>query len=277
MKKLDPRVTPARADLAAAELKDIVDAARFVEGRVFTVARGLGNLRVSPDTGARLETQLLYGEIFTVYDEANGWAWGQAATDNYVGYIRADCLTPGSKEATHRVTALSTPLLAGADPSAPTLDLLPLNARVVADEKARFVNVGGGFVFAGHLARLAETTSDWVAVAERFVDAPYVWGGKSIAGIDCSGLLQVSLQAAGRNSPRDTDMIEAALGSEITKGDALRRGDLVFWRRHVGVMRDAETLLHANAFFMAVTSEKLTEAVDRIARTDGPVRIVKRL
>ncbi len=277
MKKFDSRVTPARADLAAAELRGVVDAPRFATGRVLTVTRGIADLRVRPDARAQLETQVLYGEIFIAYDEDNGWAWGQAATDNYVGYVRADCLTLGATEATHRVTAISTPLLAGADPSAPTLDLLPLNARVVANDSARFVNAGAGFVFAGHLAPLAETAPDWVAVAERFVDVPYVWGGKAIAGIDCSGLLQTSLQAAGKNAPRDTDMMEAALGSEIAKGETLRRGDLVFWRRHVGVMRDAETLLHANAFFMAVTSEPLTVATDRIARTDGPVRMVKRL
>jgi cell wall-associated NlpC family hydrolase len=278
----EPRLTPARADVAAASLKGIIQAPRYAEGHTRKIARGFAGLRKAPDDSAGLHTQLLFGDRFTVYDEQHGWTWGQAERDSYVGYLRADALTEDAASPTHWVTALGTPLLSGAQVRTAAREILPMNAQVtVVESDGRFARLAeGGYVFGGHLAPLSEHPGDWVGVAERYVGAPYVWGGKSAAGIDCSGLIQNALQAAGMAAPRDTDMMEAALGVSVPfAGDlgGLARGDLIFWQGHVGVMQDGDRLLHANAWFMDVTSERLADAAERILRMEGPIRSVKRL
>jgi hypothetical protein len=271
----DKRVTPARADLAAAHLKGQVDAPRFVEGEKFSVCVGRAALRARPSHDAAQDTELLHGEIFTVYDRANGWAWGQAASDLYVGYIQEQELgAPFVVGA--RVSALLAPVFAAADLKTPVRDLLPLNAAVpVLDRDGDYVRIGDrDWLHARHLA--PHTERDFVAVAGLFVGTPYVWGGKSVCGLDCSGLIQIALQAVGKAAPRDTDMMEKALGEAASRTD-LRRGDLVFWKGHMGVMLDAENLLHANAFHMQVAIEPLSDASARIDKIAGPVTSLKRL
>jgi len=271
---VDKRVTPARSDLAAAHLKGMVDAPRYAEGEKFSVCIGRASLRVRPGDDAAQDSELLFGEIFTVYDSIQGWAWGQAANDLYVGYLRQDALAkPFKTEA--RVSALMAPVFSAADLKTPVRDLLPLNAAVPVDGlEGDYVNIGQGFVHRQHLA--AETQKDFVAIAERFLGVPYIWGGKTAAGLDCSGLIQTALQAVGKAAPRDTDMMEKALGESIALSN-VRRGDLVFWKGHMGVMLDEAKLLHANAFHMVVAIEPLTEAVTRIEKSAGPVTSVKRL
>lgn len=270
----DKRVTPARPDLAAAHLKGIVDAPRYAEGEKFSVCIGRASLRVRPSDDAAQDSELLFGESFTVYDSAQGWAWGQAANDLYVGYIRMQALaTPFKTEA--RVSALLAPVFAAADLKTPVRDLLPLNAAVpVQAREGDYANIGPGFVHRQHLA--SETSKDFVAIAERFLGAPYVWGGKTAVGLDCSGLIQTALQAVGKAAPRDTDMMEKALGEAVAISGA-KRGDLIFWKGHMGVMLDASRLLHANAFHMAVAVEPLAEAIARIEKIAGPVTSVRRL
>jgi len=281
----DKRLTPARPDLAAAHLKGVVDAPRYAEGEKFSIGAGRASLRVRPSDDAAQDSELLFGEIFTVYDSAQGWAWGQAANDLYVGYLRQDALArPFETQA--RVSALMAPVFAAADLKTPVRDLLPLNAAVpVLAREGDYANVGPGFVHRQHL--VAEAQKDFVAIAERFLGAPYVWGGKTAAGLDCSGLVQTALQAVGKAAPRDTDMMEKTLGdtialSDLRRGDLppapqLRRGDIIFWKGHMGVMLDETRLLHANAFHMAVTIEPLAEAVARIEKIAGPVTSIKRL
>jgi hypothetical protein len=270
----DKRVTPARPDLAAAHLKDVVDAPRYAEGEKLSVRVGRASLRVRPGDDAAQDSELLFGEIFTVYDSARGWAWGQAANDLYVGYVRQDCLTKPFKTQT-RVSALMAPVFSAADLKTPVRDLLPLNAAVpVLAREGDYVNVGAGFVHQQHLG--AETQRDFVTIAERFLGVSYVWGGKTAAGLDCSGLIQAALQAVGKAAPRDTDMMEKALGEGIAISD-VRRGDLIFWKGHMGVMLDESRLLHANAFHMVVAIEPLLEAVARIEKIAGPVTSIKRL
>jgi hypothetical protein len=274
---MDKRTTPARADLAAAHLEGQVQAARFVPGEDQCVIAGVTALRAEPSDEAGQETQLLFGERFTVYDVFEGWAWGQAARDGYVGYVQAETLdAPFTPDA--RVTVLSTPVLARPDVKSPLHGVLPLGAVVPQLwREGDYVQVDqDAFVYAPHLTALDHTENDFVAVAERFVGAPYVWGGKTVSGLDCSGLIQVALQAAGRDCPRDTDMQQAFFTQDAPR-QALQRGDLVFWTGHVGVMLDASRLLHANAFHMLVAIEPLEQAVTRIGQTAGPVTAIKRL
>lgn len=282
MSEYDRRTTPARPDLAAAHLEGKVEAERFAHGRVAHAARGIVGLRAAPHDDASLDTQLVYGERFTIYEVEKGWAWGQAEQDSYVGYVRAEALAGDGAEPTHRVTALSTPLLPGPTVMRSPRDMLPMNAKVAVagaeDNFARTVN--GEYVFMGHLAVLSARAPDWVSVAERFVGAPYVWGGKTSAGIDCSGLVQTALEAASVLAPRDADMMEKALGGPVgiaSDLSGLRRGDIVFWKDHVGVMLDDKRLLHANSFHMQVTVEPLTGAIARILARGDAITAIKRL
>jgi hypothetical protein len=277
----DRRLTPARADLAAAHLKGTVDAPRYAEGRKMSVCVGRASLRVRPAADAAQDSELFHGESFIVYDSADGWAWGQAENDLYVGYLRQDQLCPHIPTAA-RVSALLAPVFPAPDLKTPVRDLLPMGAMVpVLVAGGDYAKIGENeFLHRRHLA--PESEKDFVAVAERFLGVPYVWGGRSAAGLDCSGLVQVSLQAVGKAAPRDTDMMEQALGENIMHGDLplasqLRRGDLIFWKGHMGVMLDAARLLHANAFHMAVAIEPLADAVARIEKIAGPVTSVRRL
>jgi cell wall-associated NlpC family hydrolase len=133
-----------------------------------------------------------------------------------------------------------------------------------------------GYLPARHLAPLDRVEPDFVAVAERFLGTPYLWGGKTNNGVDCSGLVQVALAACGMPCPRDSDMQERALGAPVALADS-RRGDLLFWKGHVAIVRDAATLLHANAFHMMVAVEPIAEALARIEAAGSPVTSVKRL
>ncbi|MBN9588735.1 MAG: C40 family peptidase [Alphaproteobacteria bacterium] len=272
----DKRVTPARLDLAASFLKDKVQAERYADGQAFISTRGHTPLRACPESYAAQETELLFGELFTVYEQKDGWAWGQIASDGYVGYLHALTLE-APVIATHRVSVPATPVLVRCDAKAASLQLLPMNAQVRVERViGDFCETNAGFVFTKHLVPLGSHESDFTAVAERFVGAPYVWGGKTFAGLDCSGLVQTSLAACGVSAPRDTDMMERALGTPVAIADA-RRGDLVFWKGHMGIVLDGARFLHANAFHMQVTLEPLAEALARNEKFCGPLTSVKRL
>lgn len=277
---LDPRLTPARSDLAAAFLRGKVDAPKYVEGVAYQVSAGVVSIRAEPRGDAMQETQALFGEVFTIYDEREGWGWGQAARDGYVGYVDMAALSAPPIAPTHRVSALRTYVFSGPSIKSAPHFLLSLTAEVTVEEDdgklARIAR--GGYVPSRHLRPIDQTAKDWVAEAERFLHAPYQWGGKESLGLDCSGLIQSSMVAAGLPCPRDSDMQEAALGHAVAFDfNGLQRGDLVFWKGHVGVMVDAQNLLHANAFHMATALEPLRETVARLEPLVGPARAVKRL
>lgn len=277
---LDKRVHPYRDDLAASYLRGKVTAARFIDGVPCQIGAGFAALKEEPGYEARQASELLHGEAFTVLEEHDGWAWGQNGTDGYVGWLRVEALDADPVPPTHRVTALRTLLYPGPDLKLPFVDILPMGSLVaVAGEEGDWRQLaGGGWLHIRHIAPIAEKAADPVAVAERFVGTPYLWGGRTSIGIDCSGLVQVALLVAGIVCPRDSDQQQAALGTLISSdgaGIAFQRGDLVFFPGHVGIMVDGERLLHANAFHMEVVAEPLADVIAR-AGTKG-ISAVKRL
>jgi cell wall-associated NlpC family hydrolase len=260
----DPRLSLARPDLADAALQGRVRAERFDQTKAFHGVASASAIRRAPDASAEQVDQLLFGETFRVIETARGWGWGQADRDGYVGHVLLEDLQPGLLPATHRIGALRAYAFVLPDIKSAPLALLSLGALVAAEaEDGRFLKAeGSGWIPAVQLTPIGQVETDPAAVAERFLGAPYQWGGRESLGLDCSGLVQQALQACGLYCPRDSDQ-QQALGRPI-QATELTRGDLVFWRGHVGMMLDPARLIHANAFHMQVQIEPLAEAVARI-------------
>ena len=270
---MDTRRIAVRHDLAAEHLRGQVDAAKFVEGKPMAVGASMINLVRNADPDTNLATQLLYGEGFTVYDEIAdmGLAWGQSARDGHVGYVPSAGLIEPLEGRIETVSVLSALVFSEPDFKSQLLGSYSLGCRVAVEgEEDGYARLGSNIYTP--LQNLASVTGDFVSVAEKFIGSPYLWGGRSYFGLDCSGLVQLVLQAVGVDAPRDADMQAAELGSAC---DApLQRGDLVFWDGHVGIMRDGENLLHANAHHMTVVSEPLADVA---ARADGEITATRRL
>jgi cell wall-associated NlpC family hydrolase len=287
MKPLDPRLNAFRPEIADVALRGRVKATRFVPGQELRVSAPQAAVRKTPSDTARRETEALCGERVKVFETtSDGWVWAQLLDDRYVGWIPRSDLAELGIEPTHKVSALRTFVFAEPDIKSPPLAALPLGAEVAAigaaeDKNARYALIAPkGAVVVQHLAERDAFAPDFVAVAERFLGVPYLWGGKTCLGLDCSGLLQISLRSAGISAPRDTDMQESALGASLSLANGLpqlTRGDLLFWAGHLGIMRDADTLLHANAYHMAVASEPLAAAMERFAGKGLTLRTAKRL
>lgn len=281
---LDRRLNAFRDDLADIRLRGQVEARRFVEGAPERVLTGTAPLRRAPRPDAALETEALFGEDVLVFETSEeGWSWVQLLRDGYVGWMPSTSLGADASTPTHRVTVPRTLVFPGPDIKLSPLAALPMGALVTArgeaeDRNASYVLAApSGAVVRQHLGRVSEAAADFVAVAERFVAVPYLWGGKTQAGIDCSGLLQVALGMAGIEAPRDTDLQERTLGVRLAGVEPLRRGDLVFWKGHVGMMLDGARLLHANAFHMMTASEPLAEAVARAETRGSAITSIRRL
>jgi cell wall-associated NlpC family hydrolase len=278
----DPRLTPARADLAAKYLEGRVKAARFVTGEEFEIADALAPLRTQPSSDAELSTQALKGERVTIYDRnGEGFAWGQLNSDGYVGWLPDRALVKPGAAPTHKITSLRTFAFAGPSIKLPPLETLVMGAlvTVLRDDDAFAVTREGWYLPRQHVGSIDHFSDDFVAVAERFVGTPYLWGGKSSLGIDCSGLVQIALNAAGTGCPRDSDMQQDGLGRVLDAAESkkLQRGDLIFWNGHVAIARDADSIVHANAHYVATVIENTSAAIARIKAAGSEITAIKRL
>ena len=277
MTDLDNRLHAYRPDLADIKLRGRINAKRFVEGVSMEVVVPVTAMHREASSTAMQTTQALFGERLLAFEIGDDWVWCQLEHDGYVGYIAKATVSNDLTKPTHRVSVPATFLYPLPDIKSQAAINLPMNAKlqiVASDEKfSRLSN--GKYVFTKHVKPLNEFESDFVSVAEKFLDVPYYWGGKTARGMDCSGLVQTSLEVCGISSPRDTDMQETQLGQKLMVNDldGLRRGDLVFWKGHVGIMIDQKMLLHANGHHMMTVKEPLAGAATRIA---DPVTSIKR-
>jgi len=278
----DPRVTPARPDLAAKYLEGKVEATRFVTGEEFEIYDALVPLRSQPFSGAEMLTQALKGERVTVYDrDDEGFAWGQLNSDGYVGWLPDRALAKPDAAPTHKITVTSTFAFPGPSIKLPPVETLVMGATVTVlrQDGAFAITRDGWYLPQRHVGSIDQFERDFVSVAERFVGTPYLWGGKSSLGIDCSGLVQVALTAAGTGCPRDSDMQQAGLGRKLDAAESVRlqRGDLIFWKGHVAIARDPDSIVHANAHHMATAIENTSDAVARIKAAGSEVIAIKRM
>jgi cell wall-associated NlpC family hydrolase len=266
----DGRTLLIRDGVAAGWLQGLVEAESYVETTAWHCVVPAAAIRKAPESDAEQQDQIIFGEAFDVLALDGAFAFGQARRDGYVGYVYRAALMPGVVEPTHWVSALRTYAFSKPDLKSAPVGLYTLNSLVrVKAKEGHYVRAQGtGWLIRDHLTPIGVTADDGVALAEAFRHAPYQWGGRESAGLDCSGLVQQALYAEGKAGPRDTDMQAGLVGTEIS-ADALRRGDLVFWRGHVAVMLDERLILHANAHHMATEIEPLAVALARIKGAGG--------
>ncbi len=261
---MDRRDFRCNGSVAHASLKGQVDGVAFVDGQAQSVAVSVADLLVAPN-GA-LDRQLIYGERFCVLDYQDGFAFGFAVPSGFVGYVRQDQLQDQAAP-THRVVTLGAHIYPTRSIKTTPVMALPFGAVIQASDQADgFWRVGDGYIPAQQVQEIDTHEDDTAATALRFLGVPYLWGGDSNWGLDCSGLVHAALRAAGRDCPRDSDQQEAFFAP--ADGPA-QRGDLVFWKGHVGMMVDRDTLVHANGHHMATTLEPLDVVKARIMQSEG--------
>ena len=283
MDKLDPRLHAYRPDLADEALRGQVEASRFVRGSLKRIVAPVAALYKIPETLSERQSECLFGEDVKVFEEKNGFCWVQAQQDGYVGYIEQSKIGSIGNHPTHRVNVPRTFQYRDADLRSPMISPLSMGSRisVVGEAETRGTRYArldnGSFVVFNHITPVSTVEDDYVTIAESFIHTPYLWGGKSGLGIDCSGLVQLALMMTGRTVLRDTDMQQATIGKDIAPENGLQRGDLVFWKGHVAIMVDSGTLIHANGASMDVRKENLDHAIERIAKNHSVPNGYRRL
>jgi cell wall-associated NlpC family hydrolase len=280
--QLDPNLNPYRSDLAARKLEGLVDADRFVDPTLYQVTGGVASLRkFGCDDGEQL-SQALHGDIIEIYEEIDGFGWGQMQSDGYVGWFDMATLSSPILPVTRKVATLRTYAYSSPSAKAPPHYLLSLGARVceTGEKQNGFVFCArAGWVYDAHLASVDTKALDAVAIAEQFAEAPYQWGGVESLGLDCSGLVQTAFKAAGFEMPRDSYM-QRTLGTQVNIGmnfSGLKRGDIICWRGHVAIMLNETNIIHSNGYHLKVARETLADAAGRISAQYGDILSVRRL
>lgn len=275
MSKLDPRLNIFRPDLADLRLEGQVEAERFVTGVAARISVPVAPLRRQPDHGSGVESEALFGDSIMVFEREHGWAWVQGDSDGYTGYVDETGISTTTVNPTHVVSVPRTFVYPHPELKSPHLMALSMGSElsITAFEEVRGTRYAAlstnGHVIASHLQPLDKRSADYVAIAEVLTGTPYLWGGTSAFGLDCSGLVQLSMRMCATTVLRDTDMQAASIGDAIDPADGLQRGDLVFWKGHVAIMRDAENIVHANGHTMLTSCEPLAGAVERIGYLYG--------
>lgn len=249
------------------------DPDRITKRDLAQVVVPLADLCRTPD-GPR-ERQLIYGDAVTLFRENDGWGYVQSTKDGYCGYIRLSALGDVSSP-THKVSAPATHVYAKPDFKSPDVMSLSFASHLrVTDQIGKFAQTEVGFVPLTHLLQISDTATDPADIATLFLGTPYLWGGNSRWGLDCSGLVQAALLACGIPCPGDSDQ-QQAIGVPAAK--PYQRNDLIFWEGHVALVVDTETLIHANAHTMSVTLEPIVATTRRIAdQGDGTVTAHRRV
>ncbi len=282
MADFDSRVTPARPDVADWSLRDRVQARRYIHPTPYQVIEDGAPLKFTASGRARQESQLLYGEVFNVYERQGDWFWGQNVDDSYVGFVRRNHLTKEVVENTHMVHSLRTFCYPEPDMKLPVDRTISFGSKVsVTGEQDSYSRIrGGDWIYSKHLLPLDTLFPDYLSTALTFLGTPYLWGGRSSKGLDCSALVQLCLMRSGIDVPRDADLLEQAVGYEVDQSkdlSAIKEGDLIFFPGHVGFVFDEWRFLHANAFDMQVSIHSLSEVLDRAQKNDEPYSSVRRI
>ncbi|WP_345115116.1 NlpC/P60 family protein [Bartonella jaculi] len=269
----DSRLHAFREDLADKRLEGEVTAKRFVQGEKRRVNVPVAGLFKENNKKSEMQTECLLGEELLIFEQGESMSWGQSLKDGYVGYIDTKALCTSTVKQTHIVSAPRTFQYFQADLRGPVEYSLSIGSKVsvVSEVETRGTKYSildsGSAVVSNHLSPIDHVAyKDYVTVAENLVHTPYLWGGASGFGIDCSGLVQLSMMMAGHVVLRDTDMQQKTIGNPLSESDELQRGDLVFWKGHVAIMVDRKNIIHANGSSMDVTVEPLEEATTRIAQ-----------